>query len=716
MTRRAEAENDKPDGAVAAMLRARSIAVIGASGKSGSFGHNVVTHLVDTGYGGRIYPINPRYEEIAGIRCFAEIATLPERVDCAVLAVADERLETALADAAAAHARSAVIFGSAMEEPGRPGMPLTERLAAIAREAGMAMCGGNCMGFLNLVDKVMVGGWPYKPPPTQGPIGFITHSGSSYSGFALNQRQLGMSHMISSGQELATTTAEYLEFLLTQDGVRVIGCILETVRDPERFIAALEAADRKGVPVAVLKLGRSEHGKTMARAHSGALAGSDAAYRAVFERHNVVPVYSLDELADTLELLGCGRQPTTDAVALMTDSGGERTMIVDLAAERGIGWASLAEATTRILADNLDAGLAPINPLDVWGTGHEHERVARTCFQALADDPAVGQVVFASNVPGGRALARTWGRVTEAVHAASAKPVMMLGNLSSAFDRDEAARLRSLGIPVLLGTQSGLHAIAGSIAWHRHRRERRVMATASPPDQIIARWKERLAEAKGASLDTGEGLALAADFGIPIAPSRVIAGESELDGALAALRFPVVLKTLAPAIDHKSDHGGVILGIETAAAARAACQDLLARLGGPMLVQEQVPHGTEIFLGLTVDAQFGPLVTVGLGGVFVEVIKDLVSFVPPIDGTAALTYLHRLKGFPLLEGARGRPSVDLAALSAAVARFSVLATALAPGLAEMDINPIIAGPEGAWAVDALVVPALPSRRPGMEPR
>jgi acyl-CoA synthetase (NDP forming) len=444
----------------------------------------------------------------------------------------------------------------------------------------------------------------------------------------------------------------------------------------------------------------------MARAHSGALAGSDAAYRAVFERHNVVPVYSLNELADTLELLGCARAPTTDAIALMTDSGGERTMIVDLAAERGVAWAPLAEATTKILADNLDAGLAPINPLDVWGTGHDHERIARTCFEALADDPAVGQLVFASNVPSGRALARTWARVTEEVHAATAKPVMMLGHLASAFDRDVAAELRGRGVPVLLGTQSGLHAIAGSIAWHRHRRERRALALPSPPSEArIAQWRRRLGDAKGASLDTAEGLALAAEFGVRVPRATVVASAADLDTLLPSLRFPLVLKTLAPGIEHKFDRGGVVLGIASAAAAHAAWRDIADRLGERVLVQEAAPPGTEIFLGLTCDAQFGPLVTLGLGGVFVEVLKDAVSFLPPIDPAAAIAYLRRLKGFPLLDGARGRAPADLAALGEAIARFSLLAAMLGRDIAEMDLNPIIAGPEGAWAVDALVVSA-----------
>jgi acyl-CoA synthetase (NDP forming) len=690
--------------AIEAMLRAQSIAVIGASNRAESFGHNVVTHLTGTGYRGNLYPVNPRYEELAGLRCYPSLSDVPERVDCAVLAVADERLEAALEAASAAGARSAVIFGTAIEaeQPDRP--KLTDRLAMIARDAGMAMCGGNCMGFLNFIDSVMVGGWPYRFPPPVGHIGFITHSGSSYSGFALNQRQLGMSYMISSGQELATTAADYLRFLVAQPETRVVGCILETIRDPENFIGALEIADRRGIPVVVLKLGRSEHGKVLARAHSGALAGADAAYQAVFERYNVVPVRTLNELADTLELLSSARAPTTDAIGLVTDSGGERTMIVDLAADEGVEFAALTPETTRRLAANLEPGLAPVNPVDVWGTGYEHERIAEACFGALVDDPGVGLAVFASNMPSGRALVHTWARVAERVHRATPKPVMMLGNLSSAFDRDEAARLRSLGIPVLLGTQSGLNAIAGSMTWHRFRRERKSAVMLAASSDVVAAWRNRAKTANGATFDAAESLALAADFGVTVVPSRVVGSAEEAVAAADALGYPVVLKTLAPGIDHKFDQRGVVLGLGSSEGVAAAYSDVAARLGPRGLVQAHAAAGTEIFLGMTMDPQFGPMLTVGLGGVFVEVLRDVVTFLPPVDAEMAVSYLRRLKGFALLDGARNRPRADLRALADSVARFSVLASSLAGSVREMDINPIIASPVGAFAVDALVVP------------
>jgi acetate---CoA ligase (ADP-forming) len=303
----------------------------------------------------------------------------------------------------------------------------------------------------------------------------------------------------------------------------------------------------------------------------------------------------------------------------------------------------------------------------------------------------------------GRELLTTWGRVAEAVHANTTKPIVMLGNLSSAFDRGEAARLRSLGIPVMLGTDSGLRAVAAVIGRQQRQRERRIIAPKVVPTQIVEHWRARLADA-GASLDTFESLALAANFGIPTAPARVADSETQLRRISTELRFPFVLKTLSPGIDHKFDAGGVVLGIRTQDDLLEAWRSLAVRLGPNVLVQETAPAGVEIFLGLTVDPQWGPLITIGLGGIFVEILKDVVTLVPPVDAQLALKSLRQLRGFGVLNGARGRKPVDLDALAEVIASFSGMAAALGPALAEMDINPIIAGPHGAIAVDALAVP------------
>jgi len=256
---------------------------------------------------------------------------------------------------------------------------------------------------------------------------------------------------------------------------------------------------------------------------------------------------------------------------------------------------------------------------------------------------------------------------------------------------------------------TGLRAIKATIDWRRRRRERgeaggdHRVSRAVAAAEVVARWRERLASA-GGPLDTAESLALVGDFGLPTAGARIVETEAELRIALGSLRYPLAIKTLAAGIDHKFDAGGVVLGIDGEMAALNAWRDLAGRLGPRALVQEMAAPGVEIFMGVTVDPEFGPLVTVGLGGVFVEVMKDVVTFLPPVDAAQAVAYLKRLKGFPLLDGARGRPRVDLAALGDAIAAFAGMGRALGDSLAELDVNPIIAGAQGAVAVDALVVP------------
>ena len=276
--------------ALDALLRPRSIAIVGASTREGSFGLRLLSSIRSGRYGGEVYPINPRYDDIAGTRCYPNLKALPAPADCVAFAVSDDILEPALTEAADAGARAAVIFGRAYEAPGRAGPSRAERLAAVAREAGMAVCGNNCMGFFNSIDGIKMSGNPPPLAEASGEVGLISHSGSTWSGLVGNQRDLVFNYAISAGQEIATTMADYLEFLLDQPETRAIGCLLETVRAPELFIAAIERADQLGVPIVALKLGRSERGRRFAIAHSGALAGSDAAYGAVFERHNVIRV------------------------------------------------------------------------------------------------------------------------------------------------------------------------------------------------------------------------------------------------------------------------------------------------------------------------------------------------------------------------------------------------------------------------------------------
>ena len=694
-----------PQESMKALLRPRSVAVIGATPRKEAVGNFVLHIVAGPRYGGTVCGVNPRYDGVDGFPCYPSVADIPETPDCVILAVNDARVEHALTDAAAAGVRGAVIFGRCYEsEPATP--PLPARLAAIAREAGMALCGGNCMGLLNRVDDVHLCMSQLPHTETSGVVGLLSHSGSTWSGIAGNQRQLDVSYGVSVGTEIAGTMADYIRFLAAQPETKVIGCVMETIREPEAFLAAVHEAESRGIAIVALKLGRTEKSRAFAFSHSGALAGSDAAYDAVFERHNVVRTRTLDEMMDTLELMTCGRVPSTDAVGVQTDSGGERQLIVDLAGDIGLKLAKLTQSTKSRLTETLDPGLDAENPVDWWGeTGLE---VLPKITQILADDSTVGVVTVATNMVPGRPILYGSTQAVEAVHAATDKPCLMLGNLHSSVDLDEAARLRRNGIPVLLGTETGLKAIDHFITWHT-RRDRAPGAPPNPPPAgTIALWRDRLI---AAPLEPDEAMTLVADFGVAVPASAMADSCAAAVAAAGRLGYPVVLKTANPAIQHKSDQGGVAIGLDGPDAVARAYQDIAAALGPSILVQAQAPSGTEVLVGAVADDQFGPVMTVGLGGVFVEVFKDVITFMPPVDPAGARGYLERLTGFAALTGARGRPAADLDALAEAVSRLSVLVATLGDLIAEMDVNPIIAHEGGAVAVDALVVPHKQGEKP-----
>ena len=684
------------------LLRPRSIAIVGASTREGSFGLRLLNSLTGGRYEGAIHPVNPRYEEIGGRRCYPSLKDLPGPADCVAFAVSDDLIEAALTEAADAGIRAAVIFSRGYEPRKGPGPSRVERLAAIAREAGMAICGNNCMGFFNSIDRVKMSGNPPPLPEVKGNVGLVSHSGSTWSGLIGNQRDLVFNYAVSAGQEIATTMAEYIEFLLLQPETRAIGCLLETVRAPDRFIAAIEKADRLGIPVVALKLGRSERGRHFALAHSGALAGSDAAYSAIFERHNVIRVHTPDEFIDTLELLKSPRRPGSGGIGIVTDSGGERELIVDLATDVGADLAEFKPATQERLLGILDPGMEPQNPVDAYGDGR---MLMEDCLRAIAEDPGVAVDALATNLVHGRPYARTSSTAIEHAYFATEKPALVFGNLHSSVSREEAARLRALGVPVLMGSETSLKAIRNLMAWQR----RRTRTHAEPPPLPLPSALEA-ARALVKAPGIGQMLALPAAFrllelfGVPIAKSAFVASADEAIAAAERMGFPVVLKTAAPEILHKTEVGGVAIGLRDRGAVAEAYGRIARSRGLEVQVQAQAGPGVEVLLGMTNDPQFGPMVTVGVGGILTELIADAVTFQPPIAEGAARDYLARLRGMKLLEGYRGGPKADLDALAAAIARFSLLCSTVGPLFSAIDVNPVIAGPSQALAVDALFIP------------
>jgi acetate---CoA ligase (ADP-forming) len=688
--------------ALTAMLQARSVAVVGAGPRQGSFGQQMMEQLLFGRYQGTIYPLNPGHDQVMDHRCYPSFEALPEAVDLALLGVRNARLEETLLAAAAAGTRSAVIFASCWEprRPDRP--PLHDRLAAIARGAGMAVCGGNCMGFLNLESGLRACGF-FEPESLEpGPITFISHSGSAFSAMLHNHRGLRFNLAVSSGTEMVTTAADYLHYALERPATKAIGLFIETARDPGRFRAALERASAQDVPVVALKVGREAAARELVAAHSGALAGEDGAYEALFESCGVLRVKTLDEMADTLELMVAGRRAGPGGLAAIHDSGGERAELIDDAAEAGVRFAQISGSTRDRLAAVLEGGLPPVNPLDAWGTGNDAEEIFIECILALLDDPDTAALALCVDLTTELVPEAGYTRVASEVFAATDKPVAVLSNMAGAIDRRDAKLLRRAGIPILEGTASGLSALRHLLEYRDHQALPPLVPPPAVPAEVRRRWVARLS--RRSPLTEIEGLTLLADYGLTVTAAERALSEEEAVAAAERIGWPVALKTAAAAVIHKSDVGGVRLGLAEPGALSEAYRDIAERLGRAVVVAAMAPTGVELALGVVRDPQFGPLVMAAAGGVLVEVLRDRRFGIPPLDVARAQTMVDRLAVRPVLDGVRGTAPADVRAVVDALIRLSALALDLGEHIEAIDVNPVIAGPEGCVAADALVIP------------
>jgi acetate---CoA ligase (ADP-forming) len=713
----ADADPRAAAAAVSAMLEARSVALVGASARPATFGRRMLDEVAKSSARPRLYPVNPRYAELDRARCYPSLADLPEPPDLTLLAVPDGALEQQLTLAAEVGCRSAVIFGNAHEDRprGDDGPALRDRLAAIARSADMALCGAGCMGFVNVRHGLRAIGYTEPDPLPAGPVALVTHSGSVFSALLRARRGFGLTLAVSSGQELVTAASAYLEYALDLPDTRVLALVLEAIRDGAGLRRALAAAAQRDIPVVLLTVGSSASGREMVAAHSGALAGTDAGWEALATAYGVLRVSDLGEFTDTLELFSVGRRArvaaragagTRTGLATVHDSGLERAHVVDIANDVGVPFAQIGPATAERLADLLDPGLVPANPLDVWGTGADTRDLFGGSLLALAADPAVQVVALAVDLVPELDGDQSYPLAILDVSERTDKPVAVLSNLASAVDPELARQLRAAGVPVLEGTRSGLVAVRHLLDHARRAAAHGVGPAGGGPIDAARRAHgvELLArgQATGAAL-----LDLLAEYGIEVAAARSAASASAVLAAAEEIGYPVVLKTDEPQIQHKSDVGGVLLGISDARELAAAYADLSARLGPRALVCQTVPAGIELALGIVRDHELGPLVVVGAGGVLVELLADRGVALPPVSAPQASELLAGLRVRALLGGVRGAPPADLAAVVRAIRGLSELALELGDQLEALDLNPLICGPRAAIAVDALAIPRGP---------
>jgi acyl-CoA synthetase (NDP forming) len=684
--------------AVAAMLEAQSVALVGASNRPGSLGQRMVGEVLRSPGAQKVWLVNPGSPEVAGRPCLPSLAEINQAPDLVLLGVGDQRLVEQLSAAAAVGARGAVVFGSAHAAGVR------EELTRIATEAGMALVGAGCMGFWNVRHGLRAMGYTERDDLPVGPISVVTHSGSVFSTLLRTRLRLGYDLVVSSGQELVTNTADYVEHVVAHTDTRVLALVVETVRDGDRLRAGLRAARENGIEVVLLPVGGSPLGSSLVAAHSGAVAGDAAGWEALADDLAAHLVGDLAELGDTLAVLSSSRRPTAPGggIATVHDSGAERSLVADLAHSVGVPFASLSEASLAALGDRLEEGLEPGNPLDVWGGGADTRGLFGDCLTTIAADPSVGVTALAIDLVHEYDGDIAYPEAVEdavAATASSGAPLVVLTGLPGAIDPVAAERLRAIGVPVLEGFRSGLLALRHLLdAVERPRVDEVDLAVDTARQQ---RWRDRLL---AGPLTPVELRALLADYDVPTPQVRAAASSAEALAAAEEVGWPVVLKTDAAGIEHRSDVGGVAIGLADGLAVAAAYADLAARLGPLVTVHAQVEAGVEISVGVVRDAALGPMVVVAAGGVLVELMADRAVGLPPLAPAGARRLLDRLRVRPLLDGWRGAPPAHVDALVDVVVAVSRLAHELRDVVAALDLNPVVVTPKTAVAVDALVVP------------
>jgi acyl-CoA synthetase (NDP forming) len=699
------------------LMKPKSIGVIGASQRIGR-ATRVIVNLQKFGYGGRIFPINPKYQEILGLPCYPDLASTPEPPETIVVAIPADGVPALLATAVERGVRGAVVLSSGFAEEGPRGRERQAVLESLAAERGLLICGPNCYGVFNVRMGSATFSADFIDAPRPGSVAVVSQSGGFSHAIAehlMRQRAVGLSYIVSCGNQAGLTVEDYLEFLVTDEDTAVIGVFVEGFRQPEKLrqVAALARERRKAI--VALKVGRSENARQAMLAHTGSLAGTPEIIDAVLKQSGIVQVSSLNEMIDTVALMDAAKDLRRDGwrVAVLSGLGGECGRVADVADRAGVDLPPLSAASVEALEQFMPAFATPRNPLDGTGAMYEDATLFPRMIDVLLRDDAIDVIAvnFRANVPapGGWAPSRPFSQdVKKALQDGTDKLVLGFSSFAGGdLDQEVVRTLAEVGVPFLEGSETAMMAL-------RHLREHRRFLDGdnerpqSAPPSSSAHGVGRAHRVLGNT----EAMRLLREFGIPLAETVLAKDVDEAVLGAQHVGYPVVVKIDSRDIVHKTDIGGVRLGCANSDAVRQAVREMRdevkrrapgARVDG-VLVQRMIAGGTEMIVGVKHDPTFGPAVVCGFGGVFVEVMRDVSVRVPPLDTAEALAMIGELRGSALLRGARGRPRADVEALADTLVRVAAFADAHHENLRALDLNPLLVLEEGRGvvAVDWLI--------------
>jgi acetate---CoA ligase (ADP-forming) len=695
----------------------RSIALVGASDTSG-WARFIVAASSAVGYAGPLHPVHPVHEKVFGRPAVPSLRDLPEPVDLAFILAPTDAVMDVIDDAAAAHVGNVVVLASGYREAGRRGRELEDELVAHAAEHGIVLLGPNCLGFLNTAACAAPFALTVPLPLRAGPVGIGLQSGalsSALLGFARSQA-IGVSTVASLGNEAMITTADVLDYLVADEQTRVICLFLEEIGDPAAFSAAAQRADHAGKPIVALKVGASQAGQEAALAHTGAVAGDNEVVEAVLRQLNIIRVDSIEELLTTAALLGYHPVPHGRRMGVLTASGGACDIIADRASEQGIEIPPFAPATSEAIAAHLPSFAAARNPLDVTGYVLANARTSPLtaidhALDAALADPGLDFVLFTgftipeARPPDERLAALLESRIDWVARRVLTAPIPAIPMSLTCVDTGTYARqlLDPHGIHLISGMELGVRALGNALRWQEGRGRVRLLPSWHRPTDSTG---SAVPAATAWSEPRARELLIGA--GIPVVPGRLARSADEAVEFASAVGRPVAVKISSDRVTHKSDIGGVALGLGSDREIRAAYARVTAagaRAGddsGAVLVTAMRTGGVEVLAGVSVDPGFGPVLAVGLGGVFVEVLRDISLRVLPVDPDEVGRMLGELRGLPLLTGGRGCAPADLEALAKVISDIGEVAASV-PGLRAFEVNPLWVRGDQIEALDVLVV-------------
>jgi len=704
----------------------RSIAVIGASQDLTSISGQPVAHLKAKGFVGQVFAVNPRYEEVAGYRCYPDVSSLPIAPDVAVIAVGAKRVPDVLKELGLKGCRFAVVLSSGFAEAGEEGARAQRDISVIARSFGMQVIGPNCQGYMNISEGIHVGfGAPYGLTYPKGHLSLTSQSGAFGNSIVMlaSQEGVGFRHYVSTGNESVTTSLDFMDAMIDDPETRVIAGYVEGFQDAHRLVDIGRRSLRAGKPMLVWKVGTSEAGARAAASHTANLGGSMPLYRAAFRQSGIIEVKDVGDLADCAKALLPGRLPKGNRLAIVTISGGAGIAMADGAADGGLQLPNLAATTISALKEVLPSFAAIANPLDVTASLLNDANLLRVTLEQLATDPNVDMIGLALAAASGK-LATELAKEIVRVSDQYGIPVLVAWNADPASVREAYGILDAARIPRY---QSPVRCARGASALWSFARARKQLEhlQAEQPLALHVPQVQQSLKKRTTDMTEFEGKKLLQAYGIGVTQEALANTAQQAVQIAGAMGFPVVMKIQSSDIPHKTEAGGVRIGVQGEGAISSAFDEITrnARRYAPdavldgVLVQEMVNGGTELILGINNDPLFGPAVMVGIGGIFAEVIKDVSFRLAPITRSEAESMLRELRSFALLDGARGRPKADVEAVIDTLMRLSAMALDLREVVHELDINPlfVLSAGNGVKAGDALVRP-LVANEPLAEPR